>query len=288
MEIQDFLTRYSIPFDASGHGKNTSGRINVRCPQCDRFPYYGIHVTKLFGNCWQCGYVNLHKALSELSRLPLSTVRELIGEPSSESLLKELHTGTLKLPSDVHDWDLDHTARQYLASRGFDPDQLKNLWGLRSIGLLGGRLSWRIFIPVHLNGRIVSWTTRKTNNTEPRYVSAANSDSAVPIEQALYGIDYVRGSCIVVEGPADAWRIGPGAVALLGLRVHNAQLNQLARLASCVICFDAEEAAQVRARKLLRDLSVLGVRVTNIVLESGSDPGSASEGEIKQLRDRFL
>lgn len=235
-----------------------------------------------------CGYLPFHKTLAELSRLPLSTVRELIGEASSESLLfQEKHTGTLRLPRGLMDClGIDHA--QYLRLRGFDPQQLQRLWGLRGIDLMGGRLAFRIFIPIYLNSQIVSWTTRRITDVEPRYVSAADRDSSVPIEQCLYGYDYVRGSCILCEGPADVWRIGPGAVALMGLRTHNHQLDQLSRLSSVCIAFDAEEPAQVRARKLLRDVSVLGVRVCNIILESGSDPGSASESEIKLLREKFL
>lgn len=286
MNITDFLDKYRVKYDASGHGKNRSGWVNVICPSCGRWPYMGINLTRMYATAWCCGYMNLYSLLSRLSGLHRESVKELIGELVSDtSRYSEPHTGTLKLPIGLD--CLKRNELGYLRSRGFDPRELERIWDLRSIGLLGGRLAWRIFIPIYLDGEVVTYTTRKLNNTEPRYVSATDLHSAVPIERCLYGWDFVRCSCVVVEGPADAWRIGPGAVALLGLRTHSAQLERLSRLSSVAICFDNEPEAQARARNLMRNLNPL-TRVSNIILDTGDDPGSADPREIKLLRERFL
>jgi DNA primase len=173
-----------------------------------------------------------------------------------------------------------------MKGRGFDPDEIVKLWGLQALGL-SGFLSWRIFIPIVYHGRMVSWTTRTIGDQEPRYISARPDQELVSIKQSLLGEDYVRDVVIVVEGPFDAMRVGPGAVALFGNAVSPAQIKKLSQIPTRVICLDNETEAQRRACKLCSLLEPFPGRTINVVLDA-KDPGSASEHEIQLLRRSFL
>ena len=288
MNVIDLLTKLGIPYDASGRNKNRKGWVNTRCPKCGRWPYYGINEQYLFGTAWCCGYQPLTQALAVLSGKSESEIKTLIGDlPHQRKAEKEQHTGTLELPYGLED-KLSPLHRDYLSKRKLDPDVCEKLWGLRTIGMLGGRLKFRIFIPVHQRGQVVAWTTRNVTNQEPRYVSARPDQCAVPIEDTLFGIDYVRHCAVIVEGPMDVMRIGPGAVALLGTRVSARQLNALALIPLCVFCLDRDRPGETAAQKLAALLSPLPNKTLIARLESANDPGGASQDEIDELRRRFL
>jgi DNA primase len=254
---------------------------------CGRYPYLGINLSKLYATAWCCGYIPLPRVLSELTGVSQAECKTLIGEQTRLwQPEREKHKGVLQLPTGL--CKLLPTQWNYLRSRGFDPVELERLWGVKGIGGLGGSLAWRIFIPVHLHGEIVSWTTRRITNVEPRYLSAAANQSAVPIQNLLYGQDYVRHAMVIVEGPVDCWRIGPGAVALLGLRTTARQIQAMAEIPLRVFAFDAEPEAQRRAEALARALSVFPGKSVIVRLESGKDAASCDPREIQELRKRFL
>jgi hypothetical protein len=54
------------------------------------------------------------------------------------------------------------------------------------------------------------------------------------------------------------------------------------------VCFDGEPEAQARARTLARTLSLYPGVTWNVKLESGEDPATADQEEIKELRKKFL
>lgn len=176
--------------------------------------------------------------------------------------------------------------KEYLEKRGFNSAELKRLWRLKSIGL-ASKLAWRIFIPIHFNNETVSWTTRKIGDNGARYISAKSTEEIVSAKTLLYGEDYIQQSLIVCEGPTDAWRIGPGAVATMGISYTKEQVSRISKYPQRVICFDSELEAQKRARKLCNDLESFPGKTLNVVLDS-KDPGSASYEEIQELRAKFL
>jgi DNA primase len=173
--------------------------------------------------------------------------------------------------------------RSYLEGRGFDPEELERIWDLSFLGLVP-RLAWRIWIPVHLNGEIVSWTTRTIGKTKgPKYINANPEEEVHPIKSLLYGWDYVRSSVIICEGPSDVWRIGPGSVCVLGVNVSDSQMQLLSQVPRRVVCFDNEPLAQRGAEKLCNELSTYPGETTNVRLDS-SDPGCADREEVETLR----
>ena len=87
-----------------------------------------------------------------------------------------------------------------------------------------------------------------------------------------------------MEGPFDVWKIGPGAVALMGVFYTQNQLLQIAKYPMRYICLDSEPAAQIVANKLCNDLMAFPGQTKNIILDSGKDPGNASEKELDELK----
>jgi len=176
----------------------------------------------------------------------------------------------------------------YLAARGLDAAQVVDLWGVEGLGQTA-RLPWRLFIPIHHHGEIVSWTTRSIQpGARLRYISASAGEESVPHKSILYGTDYARHAIIIHEGPIDVWATGPGAVATCGTAYTEAQLKAMSRYAIRVVCFDAGAEAQARARGLADVLSVYSGMTYNVQLETGEDAAAADPAEVAELRRTFL
>ncbi len=291
MNIRELLTDLNIPYLEHGaHHHTTEGWVQCDCFQCSpnsgRYKL-GINLSLLYCSCWSCGRISLASFLMESKGLRYPEVTKLLGNVDREALTPRAHTGKLKLPDSIGPLLPIH--RKYLSYRGFDPDEIASLWGVGGIPL-AVKHAWSLFIPVHLGDEIVSWTTRKTAGVEGRgrrYFAAPSSDEAVPAKDVLYGAEHARYSVVVVEGPTDVWRVGPGAVATMGTAYTTSQLRAIAKYPKRAICFDREVKAQAKARQLASDLSFAPGETVNVVLDA-PDPGSADEGEIKELRKRYL
>lgn len=174
--------------------------------------------------------------------------------------------------------------KRYLAGRGFDPDLLEKLWRLEGIGI-SSRLGWRIYIPIIYRDQRVSWTTRAIGDqVAQRYISASAEEEAINHKELVYGLDYCHHSVVIVEGPADAWAVGPGAGALFGTTFSTAQVAKLARVPYRFVCFDSSTEAQKRAQDLCGQLCAFEGQTVNVQLNA-KDPGSADKSELSKLRE---
>lgn len=187
-----------------------------------------------------------------------------------------------RLVEPKHRGPLQKPHRHYLRNRGYEPKEIERLWQIEGIGI-ASRLSWRIYLPITWKRRRVSWTTRSISDRGQRYISASAQEEAIPHKHIVYGADYCRQSIVVVEGPLDAWRVGPGAGALFGTAYTQAQLSILSHYPYRTICFDAAPEAQERAEQLAGDLCCFP-GITEVVVLDAADPGSASRREIRALR----
>lgn len=286
MDFADVLTDQRIPHHASG-SKTRRGWINFRCPYCLKDPYMGYNRNGRYVHCWNCGGHPLWDTIHKLTNLPIGQCWDIINQLPTTFLLPELQTkGKLEIPYGVG--PLSEFHREYLHDRRLNAARIVRNWGIEGIGQAGGALRWRLYIPIDWYGKTVSWTTRHIRDKLPKYWSATDAQSEVPIDNLLYGIDAVRNSVIVVEGPIDVWAIGYGAVATLGTKTSSAQLAQLSAIPLRVICFDAEPDAQARARKLANDLSVFEGVTHVIQLDTGKDASRAHPSEIESLKREFL
>lgn len=177
--------------------------------------------------------------------------------------------------------------RRYLEGRGFDPDVIPPLWGVKATGPIG-RLSWRLWIPIRLGDTVVSWTTRAIGKTDARYISAKPEQEVICHKHLLYGEDLAGQAIVVVEGPLDVWAIGPGAVAIMGLQTTQEQIERIGRHPLRAICCDSEPAALRRAEKLARVLQQYPGSTHLVELETGKDAAEAEQGELDELRQKFL
>lgn len=279
MTIQELLQEHRVEFLEFGHHHNREGWLQIHvCPFCGSDRYHlGYNIGSNYASCWRCGHHSAWSLFRKLG-LPVDATKHL---HRSQPTARTEHHGTLKEPAGRGPLLSRH--KDYLRSRGLDPGEATTLWRAEGIGI-AARLSWRIYIPVIARGKTVSWTTRAIGErVEQRYISASPSEEQVPHKRTLYGLDYVRDTAIVTEGPLDVWNVGPGAVATFGLVLTPAQLKALANIPRRFICFDNEPKAQQRARELAGQLSCQPGS-TWICCVDAEDPGSASRREVRHLR----
>ena len=290
MNIRDILSDLGIDYAESGsHRHVTAGWVGIDCDCTPGTQKYkrGIHLAHGYTSCWSCGYLSLADALVSASGEPWNRVKALVGGFDSERFeRKDDVRGTLEIPSGVGPLLPAH--KRYLRGRGFDPDHLEKFWGVRGIGLASD-LAWRLWIPRVRNGKTVSWTTRAIDDSVyRRYVSAEKEQEALSPKRMLFGLDHCRHACVVLEGELDAIRVGPGAVATMGVGYSRAQTVLISRFPVRVIAFDSELEAQERAKRLAESLAAFPGRTTRIELSTAKDAAAATEKEIKRLRRCFL
>jgi len=283
LNAQELLSDLGVEFLESGHHHCRPGWIQIKdCPFCGSDNYHlGLNTQGGIFSCWKCGFHPSFKVWRSLG-LERERLKDVLGNLDTEEVVRYERTRiSLKEPPDLGPLLPPH--RTYLLERGFDPDRLARLWKIAGIGL-SSRLAWRIYIPVIQRGKPVSWTTRSIGSrVAQRYISASAEEEVMNHKHTIYGRDYCQNRVIVVEGPADAWRVGPGAGALFGTAFSTAQVAELVKIPHRFICFDSEPTAQARARDLASQLSCFP-GTTEVIELDADDPGSASRKEIRLLR----
>lgn len=283
MRFVDILQENRIPIAPEGHHHSRLGWVQFDCPfcgPCSHRYHMGFNEVHKYLNCWSCGPHSIAETLVHLLNITWREAKAMIDDIDAGKRVDVKRDGVLKMPSPLVDLMPAH--RKYLRGRGFDPDSLIELWGLKATGPVSS-LPWRIVVPIVYHGETVSWTSRKINDKGLRWRSAGANQEAINHKSLLYGIDYIRHTAIVVEGPSDVWAIGPGAVGTCGTGFSRAQVARLCRLPRRVVCFDNSEPAQRRARALCDALEPFAGETLNVVLDA-DDPGSANKREINALR----
>lgn len=282
MDPRELFEELKVEYLESGHQHCRAGWLQLRhCPFCSSDNYHlGFNLENRYFVCWRCRGHNPWKVWTALG-LPRDRLRAVVQDTTSEEpVSREITRVSLSIPADVGPMATCH--RQYLRDRGFKPKEVERIWKLQGIGL-AARLKWRIFIPIIYRDEVVSWTTRAIGNSGQRYISASAEQEKISHKTLVYGADYCRHSIIIVEGPTDVWRIGPGAGALFGTAFTTAQVKRLIEHPYRYVVFDSSKEAQTRAAELASQLSVFAGE-THIIELDAEDPGSASVKEIRRLR----
>jgi hypothetical protein len=285
-------------------GKNvTAGWVNIQCPFCeDHSNHLGINLTGKGFNCWLCGSrgsaMKLVQTLEDCSKrqalgimarfqedglysgepLPPKHETASIHASGSRSILPK--TATTEFPG--QHW-------QYLISRGYNPSLIVEKYKLMACHT-SGKYRFRIIIPIIMNGQIVSFVARDvTGKAEKKYLYCPNSESIIPRRETLYNIDNVKSkTAVIVEGPADVWRIGDGAIATLGTSVSDGQIELLISkgLQKAFVLFDREasQGEDSPAVKLAKALSGLIRQVEILELIDEGDPGEMGNETTSQVR----
>lgn len=283
-ETSKLLRVLNIPFITEGHHHCRDGWLQLHCPFCSRNNYHlGLRASAAYFSCWRCGKLPLVPTLAKLSGRSWKDIEALVGDLPRYVETKKVHTGVLKLPKPLMPLSECPAHRKYLEGRGFDWEAIAEVWGVMGLGVHKD-YAWRLFIPIHKDREVVSFTTRSIREKAVlRYRSASDLEEKLNHKDLLYGEDHCQHSIGIVEGPTDAWRIGLGATATCGTGFKRSQLLRMAKYARRVICFDPEPNAQKRARRLCEALAPFDGETYNVVLDS-EDPGSATRREVKKIR----
>ena len=147
-DLLRFLESKNITYRLSDkHVK--SGWVGLECPFCGlgsgKF-HYGINLTSLRSSCWRCSFKDTVRALQVLAHVDYRVATDLCKAAHSYQVPQVPHGGSYKPP--LGRGPLQPPHRQYLQSRGLDPDYVEKIWGVQGIGL-ASKLQWRIFIPIH-------------------------------------------------------------------------------------------------------------------------------------------
>ena len=292
------LQDHRIQHADSGSKHTRPGWVNVHCPFCKGYDYHlGIHISSGAVNCWKCGPHSQLELIKALLSCDWNSAKEIQEEYTQKGKgttrgTKEhitLSTKTVcEYPSGTEAMKTLH--RAYLEGRNFDPEHLEKIWGLKGTGHLGD-YKFRVIAPIVLGGRMVSFQGRDvTGKSSLRYKACEQINEVLPHQNVVYGLDLVKGdSCIVVEGIADVWRLGPGAVSCFGTSFTIAQVNLLKNIRRIFVLFDSDEENAIKmSNRLAHMLSSLGVTVEVLELDEG-DPAEMPQSEATALmRELFL
>lgn len=290
MTLEEVLKDAGIKvFNYGEHHHARRGWVQMDCPYCGQNTgryHLGLNKSGNYFNCYKCGKLNTVEVLASLlgvsvnrsAQILCSTVRQKADYKPSYAQIR----GKLTLPVNLQPLGAKH--REYLKKRGFRANDLVTTWQIQA--LVGPPMSHRIFIPIFAkNGEMVSWTSRSIDpDAELRYISAKSNQEIYNHKTLLYGEHLCEDTIVVCEGPVSAWAIGPGAVATCGLGFTRPQLIKMAKYPRRYICFDAEPAAQRRARRLCNSLAPFPGFTKNILLDR-KDPAELSSADRKKLRN---
>lgn len=291
-----WLDLIGVPWSPPGSPNVGKEWIGIQCIYCtDHHNHLGIQPAKERFHCWLCGRSgSLADLLCDLGAMSMGEALALLREWRSGTHLEMEGTrGENGRPwnSDLLAWcrkELSPFQRTYLKKRRFNPDHLQSIWGI-----LGGQISgpWqhRIIIPVTLNGKAVTWIGMDaTGKRKPKYKAAPARDSIMPSSKLVYGADMSGRNVLVVEGPTDAWRMGPGTIAMLGMTPTTDKICALLRLKAdrYYIMLDGETQAQKHAREIAGCLKKAGKEASVIELDRG-DPDDLPDETARELRDEL-
>ena len=122
-------------------------------------------------------------------------------------------------------------------------------------------------------------------------MSCRSEDEVYPIKKTLYGYDAAVGSSVlVVEGPFDVYRFGPGAVATFGIAWTMEQASLLFPYRNVFIMFDSVIKDGVETERKAREsagrLADIVSLFTNVHVLSGfeCDPGDMDERQVEEVK----
>lgn len=296
MDIFEFLEEYDVQYFTSG--KNVSkGFVNIQCPFCsDPSNHLGIRLSDFYIACWRCG---VHSLWDLIQHIAECTPREAIkierllssGEDSRPPLneIKLPHQFDLKtvLPQEsTKEFPKIHT--NYLEERGFIPPTYFIQKYKLQAGYTIGKYKFRIIIPVFMNRKLISFTSRDiTDIQSPKYLSASLKEGG-NIKETIYNYDsIVQGSdLILVEGPLDAWKIGSGSCSFFGVTYTTKQIIALKNknIRKLFILFDNNVAGERGAKEIANVLSPLVKKTEIITLTKVEDPGELSLEDAQILK----
>lgn len=286
----DFIAicrKRNIPYIEGGHHHTKHGWVQTHCPFCTDGQsgwHMGFSLEQGNFNCWRCGS---HRAIAVLSAILHSADQAFVAMSNNRTDKRFRTPPTVDRPHEAEQppsmGKLGTTHRKYIESRNFQLAQLKR-WDLHGTYHLSGEWNWRIVFPIkNSQGQVQAYCGRSIDDdTRPKYKMTHNDKMTDDPRSLLYGIEQVGKCIVIVEGPLDVWRLGPGAVATLGVDWKPEQLKILSGIPTRYIMFDPDKNAQKKAKQLADRLSVFN-GTTNIISGHETDPGEMTTRDAREL-----
>jgi len=302
MPLKDFFDDYGIEY--WDHGKNVSpGWINIQCIFCDdNSNHLGIRPSDLRVSCWRCGGHKINKLIMEIAECSYQesqniflSLRSSLGAGYQASPLYSTASSSelskmVSLPQEcTKEFPKDHIA--YLKNRGFKPEKIIKKYKLQAVHTIG-KYKFRIIIPIYMNRKLVSFTSRDiTDEQELRYRGASPSECILNPKEVIYNYDTLsKGSdAILVEGPIDVWKLGDGTISILGITYTRRQIIAIKKkkIRNMFILFDRGRKERLMAKKLARILAPLVKSVEVITLNKAKDPGELKVEEAELIKHQL-
>ena len=278
-DFRAFAAANGISVDGKG---SSDGWIQTHCPFCgDTNWHLGFGLSASTFNCWRCGRHSLYDTLLRFCFGSTDKARKAMAEYGTGTLptpQKTAYNQSGAVPTPPGILPLGEVHKAFLRGRGLDPDRLVKDWGIKATGVSGTAWAWRVIAPItDQSGRVMAYTGRAVSKEKhPRWKTSAKGEIAGNPNEMLYGIQHVKDSVIIVEGVSDVWKMGPGAVATLGIKWRREQVPILGRVMRRFILYDNEPLAQQQAERLAEELAVYPGS-TEILTGLDTDPGDLSE-----------
>ena len=288
LDIRAFCHDYNISLIEEGHHHCHQGWIQIHCPCCTNGTHgwhLGFSLTRGSFNCWRCGSHRVWEVLCKLLR-DENTARIALGKYRTDSpriaRKQEPKKKTLWTPPDIG--PLKRAHYKYLWKRNFDAMGLEETWELKGTKYLSEEWNWRICFPIRdRTERIIAYGGRVINDeTKPKYKLSDKENILIDPSEMLYGIHLARDAAVIVEGPTDVWRMGPGAVATLGIDWKPEQAVILKDFSRRYVMYDPEPQAQKRAEELAEWLGMYS-GITEIITGLDTDPGKLPQSEADDI-----
>lgn len=294
VDYESICSQLGIPFWTSGKN-NVEGCLTIHCPCCpddDPDPSRHGNLDPKTGkySCWRCKGSHPAVVIAKASGISVKSASELIARNSRGSTGINFqaveYAKTLEIPGSARPMEI-HT--RYLSGRGFDVDELIFYYGLKFTGMLekwdGTDWGYRAIIPISdIDGNLVSFQGRDcTGKSAYRYLFPRKEKQIRDSKTLLYGSNLCKSkdSVIVVEGVADAWKLGPGSVCTFGSSVTREQILEMSRWRNVYLAFDNEPTALSHAREVAEELSLLGVKAYMV----NTDFGLTEDGKVRDVGD---
>jgi hypothetical protein len=285
-DIIPYLEYKGISFITEG-AEVTPGWIGINCLWCsDSTNHLGIHLASNSTSCWRCGRHSITSLVRTLeNNCSFSEALEIMEKYENISRLNNLyqpknsHPQSVTIPKTFTKliWQsaIPNMVNQFLVQRGFNPEIIIRNKELYYGGFLGD-YKFRLVIPITYHKQIVSYTGKDlTGKSSISYRNLEDEKSSIAPKRTLLGFDEVPpgGNVVVVEGPMDQWKMGPGSVATLGTAWTMEQVSKLRELNpnKVFILYDTEEDAQKSAKRLCSQIWFCECEV--LQLNGINDPG---------------
>jgi len=228
---------YTYAINRLGLRDYRRGWMKGVCPDCGRHGKFGLNLTQNRTNCFVCGFhpspielVMDTEGLSNFNEVKVY-LKAYEGREYLEPVIERIERIDTVLPDGyknliLGDSKLAQTARNYVKSRGFDPEEMAYKgWGY---GVRGEYLGY-IIIPFYVGGKLIYFNGRRFVGAGPKYLNPKIEDFGLGKSLIMYNIDALAlyNMVYLVEGAINAETMGDQGIATGGKKVSHYQISMI-------------------------------------------------------------